>query len=201
MDEQLALLASITSCDVEECRAALARCGGDVEAAAQRLVAAAEALTAGRCGECGQDAAGYYGQGSYGSSFFCKACWRRWDEASGPAVELLRPAPEEGMLQRDLGLLEAETLEELGRLLMQRACAKWRLPLRRTGATFAASAAAKRVWQGLAEGAEAALRRRRFQLPAAWAFLAGAEAEVGEEVWQLLTIYEAQAGRWAGAGG
>ena len=36
-----------------------------------------------------------------------------------------------------------------GPRLMQRTCAKWRLPLRRTGATFAASAASKRVWQAV----------------------------------------------------
>ena len=54
----------------------------------------------------------------------------------------------------------------------------WRIP----GSLASPAAKARRflpLWQGLAEGAEAALRRRRFQLPAAWAFLAGAEAEVG----------------------
>ena len=65
MDEQLALLVSISCLDLETCRVALTRAGGDLNLAAQRLTSGDGTVTGtqGRCAECGAEGEGYHGEG------------------------------------------------------------------------------------------------------------------------------------------
>lgn len=65
-------------------------------------------------------------QGSYSETFFCGSCWSQWGRNRGVdfGVEDMVvdgvDGEQENMLHRDLGLLKAETLEELGALLAQK---------------------------------------------------------------------------------
>lgn len=63
MDEQLALLVSVSCLDLETCRVALTRAGGDLNLAAQRLTSGEGTGTRGRCAECGAEGEGDHGEG------------------------------------------------------------------------------------------------------------------------------------------
>ncbi|CAK9113116.1 unnamed protein product [Durusdinium trenchii] len=187
-DEQLALLSSITCKDVETCRIALARVGWDLNQAAQQLMS--EQSSIGRC-TCGKEGEGYYGQGSYSQTFFCRACWSQWSFDA----EMDQVAEQEGMLQRDLGLLEASQLEFLGAEYFRRLEQRWQEPVKRTGEYFAWTAEGSQAWDALATAARqgvAELSRSEVGMESAARFLAGAAKEAGPQLWKLLTIYEIQ---------
>ena len=62
-------------------------------------------------------------QGSYSETFFCGSCWSHWGRnrlAVDGVDDMLVDSEQENMLHRDLGLLKAETLEDLGALLAQK---------------------------------------------------------------------------------
>eukprot|EP00435_Cladocopium_sp_Y103_P004043 s2745_g1.t1 len=197
MDEQLALLVSITCLDLETCRVALVRAGGDLNLAAQRLTSDGAEGTRGRCAECGAEGEGYYGEGSYSETFFCGSCWSQWGRNGlGVDAMLVDHSEQENMLHRDLGLLKAGTLEELGALLAEKTAWKlsqnWNTSLQRTGEYFAWNAAGRSTWAKMATGAAAAMAKAKGVQTAA-KFLAGAAREVGsDQLWKLLTIYEIQ---------
>ena len=123
-----------------------------------------------RCQQCGAETAGFYGDGRYVSSFYCKSCWSQWSHVED----------QEELLRRDLGLLEAPSLLALGKLLASRLTPQ--LPLRRTrecvdeGRWLRAAEAGRKAWQELSS----------------WDFVRGAEEVLGQELWSLLTIYEVQ---------
>lgn len=83
MDEQLALLVSLSASDLETCRAALASAGGDLNLAAQRLTTPGDPQ---RCAQCGKAQQGFYGQGGKpwpGMARFNGEFWRRCQGARG----------------------------------------------------------------------------------------------------------------------
>lgn len=165
--------------------------------AAQRLTSGDGTVTGtqGRCAECGAEGEGYHGEGSYSETFFCGSCWSHWGRnrlAVDGVDDMLVDSEQENMLHRDLGLLKAETLEDLGALLAQKLSQNWSTSLHRTGEYFAWTAAGQSAWAKMATGAAAAMARAGAATAAA-KFLAGAAREVGsDQLWKLLTIYEIQ---------
>ena len=207
-DDQLALLSSICGSDLEACRTALVNAGGDPNLAAQLLLSndpmEVDGLLRGVCSECGaSNVPGYFGQGSYAETFFCRSCWNRWDGVLPDASQSMQNPlddleQQEDMLQRDIGLIQASSLEELGQALVRRLDEKWRSPLKRTGDHFAWDAKGKDSWSRVARAAAAAVEaagQAGEGMETAMKFLFGA-AQVaqaaGEDLWKLLTIYEVQ---------
>ncbi|CAE7818947.1 DNAJA2 [Symbiodinium microadriaticum] len=191
-DDQLALLSSITGSELSACRAALVNAKGDINLAAQLLLSDAsvttDGLLFGDCSECHEtNVAGYFGQGSDAETFYCQSCWSRWD-----GVGHMQDMEQENMLQRDLGLLEAPTLDELGQALLRRVAENWRSPLDRTENQFAWNATGKESWNRVARAAATALASKAGVMASAASFLAGAVQMAGEDLWKLLTIYEIQ---------
>ena len=198
-DDQLALLSSITGADISACRKALDNAAGDVNLAAQLLLPDAmdvDGLVRGDCSECREaNVSGYFSEGS-DATFYCQSCWKRWDGVE--QVEPLHRYPDqleqqESMLQRDLGLIQASTIEELGQALVRKVTEKWQTPLNRTGDQFAWNESGKESWRRVAHAAASAVALEGEELMKnAARFLSGAVRAAGEDLWKLLTIYEIQ---------
>eukprot|EP00438_Fugacium_kawagutii_P023036 Skav202646 [mRNA] locus=scaffold2784:65684:72200:+ [translate_table: standard] len=189
MDEQLALLVSLSASDLETCRAALASANGDLNLAAQRLTAPAQ-----RCAQCGAQGPGFYGQGgSYSDTFFCQSCWSQWGHNHGDDAMFVDHSEQEDLLQRDLGLFKAGTLEELGAQLVQRLSKSWSTALNGTAEYFAWNVAGQSSWEKARCGTGKSEQREAAMCSKPWFSGPQFPAEVGsEQLWKLLTIYEIQ---------
>lgn len=91
---------------------------------------------------------------------------------------------QENMLQRDLGLLKAETLEDLGAMVAKRISKNWNTSLNRTAEYFAWNAATRDSWESMAtRSADGVERWKSHGMETAWRFLSGAAKEVELNGW------------------
>lgn len=214
-DEQVAHLATVLGRDVNTCRAALARAGGDLDLAAQLVfevgsevggsaapfsghahLSPAEApgglgtaATAGAlCAACGAAdvGGGRVGEGDHEGIVYCGPCWRMW-EADAEGIG------DGGVTDRFLGLIEGADWEELGAKFANTTAERRRVPLERMGRQLAYSRGGRERWRTLAEQARRGVEAcGALDLTSAAAFLRGAAGSSSLEHWQVLTIYEMQ---------
>lgn len=97
------------------------------------------------------------------------------------------------MIDHFLGFVEASDWRSLGGKYAELTAKQRLLPMRRTRSQLARGRGGEDRWCAIADAARVAVRSREdYDLPCAAAFLFGAAEAGGDEMWQLLTLYELQ---------